>query len=128
MFKLIKTHPLIYLLFLTPFFVIPGIAIIELSVIIITLIFLLKNRNLEYYKDIKFLFLLLYSIYVATNAFFQIDDDLKFSSFFFFRYVLFSLSIFFILDLYKNIPNFSKKIIRFGSICFTTKTIIIIAL
>ena len=120
MFKLIKTHPLIYLLFLTPFFVIPGIAIVELSVIIITLIFLLKNRNLEYYKDIKFLFLLLYSIYVATNAFFQIDDDLKFSSFFFFRYVLFSLSIFFILDLYKNIPNFSKKKILFFYlvICF----------
>ena len=78
-----------------------------------TLFFLMRNRNLQYYKDLKFLFLFLFSMYIAVNAFFQIDDNLKFSSFFFFRYTLFSLSIFFILDFYKNISDLSKKNILF---------------
>lgn len=113
MLKLTKINFLFYLLFLTPFFIIPGIAVLESSVMIMTLFFLLKNRNLEYYKDVKFLFFLLFSIYLAINAFFQIDSNLRFSSFFFFRYILFSLSVFFILDFYKDVSNFSKKNILF---------------
>ena len=71
----------LYLLFLTPFFIIPGIAVVETSAILLIAYFF-KNRDLHYFKDQKFLFLILFAVYVALNAFFQIYDNLKFSSFF----------------------------------------------
>ncbi len=102
-----------YLLFLTPFLIIPGIALVEISVVSIILFFLFKNKDINYYKDFKFLFLVLFSIYIAGNAFFQIESNLKYSSFFFFRFSLLSLSIFFILDLNKSISYNTKKYILF---------------
>ena len=91
----IKNQFFLYLLFLTPFLFTIGIAVLELSVLFLILFFLYKNRNLDLYKDKKVLFLFFFSIYVAVNAFFQIHDNLKISSFFFFRYTLLSLSIYF---------------------------------
>ena len=76
----IKNNFFLYLLFLTPFMLIPGIAVIELSVLFLTLFFFWKNRDIDYFKDFKFLFLILFSLYVAANAYFQIDDNLRFSS------------------------------------------------
>ena len=107
----IKNNFLLYLVFLTPFSFILGIAIVEIIVLFLIIFFIIKNRNLIYYKDQKFLFLILFSIYVGINAFFQINDNLKFSSIFFFRFCLLSLSIFFLLDLKENIPNNDKKIL-----------------
>ena len=37
---------------------IPGIAVIELSVLFLTLFFFWKNRDIDYFKDFKFLFLI----------------------------------------------------------------------
>ena len=106
----IKNNFFLYLLFLTPFMLIPGIAVIELSVLFLTLFFFFfKNRDIDYFKDFKFLFLILFSFYVAVNAFFQIDDNLRFSSYVFFRFCLLSLSIYFILDFYKDISDKDKK-------------------
>ena len=105
----IKNNFFLYLLFLTPFMLIPGIAVIELSVLFLTLFFFYKNRDIDYFKDFKFLFLILFSFYVAVNAFFQIDDNLRFSSYVFFRFCLLSLSIYFILDFYKDTSDKDKK-------------------
>ena len=101
----------LYLLFLTPFFIIPGIAVVEISAILLIAYFFLKNRDLHYFKDKKFLFLILFAVYVALNAFFQIYDNLRFSSFFFFRFSLLALSIFFLLNLKQNVSDNHKKII-----------------
>ena len=109
MINSLKKNFFLYLLFLTPFMIIPGIAVIELSVLFLILFFFFKNREIDYLKDLKFLFLILFSFYVAVNAFFQIDDNLRFSSYVFFRFCLLSLSIFFILDFYNNISNKDKK-------------------
>ena len=53
----IKNNFLLYLLFLTPFSLILGIAIVEIIVLFLIIFFIVKNRNLIYYKDQKFLFL-----------------------------------------------------------------------
>ena len=103
----IKNNIIFYLLFLTPFTFVLGISIMEISTFLITLFFFLKNRDLNYFKDTKFLFLFIFSLYVAINAFFQIHDNLKISSFFFFRYVILALSIFFFLKYLEN--NFIKN-------------------
>ena len=107
-----KNQFLYYFLFLTPLLFILGIAVVELSTLFLTLFFLYKNKNFNYYKDKKFLFLLFFAAYIAINAFFQIYDNLKISSFFFFRFAILSLSIFFILDfLTKNLKANKNKIL-----------------
>lgn len=102
-----------YILFLAPFLLVPGILLVEISALFIILFFLFKNKDIKYYKDLKFLFLVLFSIYIAINAFFQISSNLKFSSFFFFRFSLLSLSIFYILDSNKFDSNVNKKYVLF---------------
>ena len=57
----IKINSPLYLLFLTPFLFILGIAIVELIVLSLIIFFLIKNRDLNYYRDQKFLFLILFS-------------------------------------------------------------------
>ena len=109
----IKDNLQYYILLLTPFLLIPGILLVEISALILILFFLLKNKDLKYYKDFKFLFLILFSIYIAINAWFQISSNLKFSSFFFFRFSLLSLSIFYILDSTKFNSDDAKKYILF---------------
>ena len=51
----IKNNIIFYLLFLTPFTFVLGISIMEISTFLITLFFFLKNRDLNYFKDTKFL-------------------------------------------------------------------------
>ena len=109
----IKDNLQYYILLLTPFLLIPGILLVEISALILILFFLLKNKDLKYYKDFKFLFLILFSIYIAINALFQISSNLKFSSFFFFRFSLLSLSIFYILDSTKFNSMMLKNILFF---------------
>lgn len=103
----------LYLLFLTPLLYIFGIAVVELSVLFLISFFLYKNKKIDLYKDKKVLFLFFFSIYVAINAFFQIHDNLKVSSIFFFRYALLSLSIYFILEYLNENLNKGKKEILF---------------
>ena len=85
-------------LFLLPFTFILGIAITEITVFFITIYFFLKNRNLEYFKDKKIQILFLFSIYLAIHAYINIQDNLKISSIFYFRYILFLISINYILE------------------------------
>ncbi len=94
------------LLFLIPLSFIIGIAITELLVLVSIIFFIIFNRDKDIFLDSKIIFLFLFSIYVFFNAIFQISDNLKISSLFYFRFVFFSLSI---IYLCKILDNFAKK-------------------
>ena len=97
------------LLFFFPLTFILGIAVVELFVFVF-LFFLIFNFNQQKnFFDKKFLILFFFSIYIALNAIFQITDDLKYSSLFHFRYVLFSMAIFLFYEKFFN-QKFDKKV------------------
>ena len=76
------------------------------------LLFLIINRNIQVYKNSIFIFFLLISFYFGINSIFQIyDNDLRISSIFHFRFALFSLSIFFLLEYSSSETSKSKKIL-----------------
>ena len=93
---------LLYFLLLMPFTYLIGIFMTELFSLFLILFFLINNRNIFYFKDNKFIVLFFFSIYIGLNALIQIDDNLKFSSLFHFRYILLSLSIVFFLKYFEN--------------------------
>ena len=106
MYKPLNENLLWYFLLVLPFTFIIGIAITEVAVAIVILFFFYKNRSLEFISDKKFIFLFIFSIYIGINAFIKIDDNLKTSSLFHFRYPIFAVSVFFILDYFeKKISN-----------------------
>lgn len=76
------------------------------------LLFLIINRNIQVYKNSIFIFFLLISFYFGINSIFQIyDNDLRISSIFHFRFALFSLSIFFLLEYSSSETSKFKKIL-----------------
>ena len=76
------------------------------------LLFLIINRNIQIYKNSIFIFFLLISFYFGINSIFLIyDNDLRISSIFHFRFALFSLSIFFLLEYSSSETSKSKKIL-----------------
>lgn len=95
-----------------------GIFVTELFLIIFILFFLINNRNKNYFQDRKIIYLFLVSFYFGINAFIQIDDNLKFSSIFYFRYIIFTLAIFFCFDFFENIEYKKKNIATFLFIIF----------
>lgn len=99
------------ILFLIPISFIAGIAITETLAFLSLVILILYNKNKLFYFDPKIIFLFIFSIYIFFNAYFQIFDDLRLSSFFHFRFVIFSISIFFLCEVYEN--NKDKKFFLF---------------
>ena len=98
--------------FFLPFTYIIGIAVTEFFVLLMILLFLIINRNIQIYKNSIFIFFLLISFYFGINSIFQIyDNDLRISSIFHFRFALFSLSIFFLLEYSSSETSKSKKIL-----------------
>lgn len=110
--KLQENFPITLCLFLLPFTLCIGIAVTEFFVLLLTTYFFYKNRNYEIFVNKIFIFLVIFSLYVAFNSLIQISYfDFNLSSVFHFRFTLFSLSIFFIL---KNTKlNFYEKKILF---------------
>jgi len=92
--QLIK-NKLSILLFFFPLTYLIGIAVVE-SFFLLFLIYLLFSFNKEvqnlFYKKI-ILILFLFSLYIILNAALQIPSSLKYSSIFYFRYLLFSISV-----------------------------------
>jgi len=113
MHKLKKIDFLSYLFLLMPFTYLAGIFITELYSLFLILFFLIKNRNIDYFKDYKFVFLFFFSIYIALNALVQIDDNLKYASIFHFRYLLLSLSVAFLFKYFEDINIYFKKYILY---------------
>ena len=83
------------ILLLLPLSFIVGIAVTELLVFISIVFFILFNKDKLIFFDLKIIFLFLFSIYIFFNALIQISDDLKISSLVYFRFIIFSLSIFY---------------------------------
>ncbi len=108
--KFFNKNLLWYFLFVLPITFTIGIFVTEIFLTIIILFFFYQNRNFLYYRDKKFLFLLIFSIYIAISAILKIDhNDLLVSSIFHFRYAVFSLSIFYTLTYFQDEINFRKK-------------------
>ena len=93
------------ILFLIPLSFIAGIAITEILAFLSIIILILYNRNKLFFFDPKIIFLFIFSIYIFVNAYFQIFDDLRLSSFFHIRFVIFSISIFFLCIVYEKNKN-----------------------
>ena len=113
--KLIKDKFFI-ILFYFPISFIFGIAVTETLVAICLIYFFLNYNNREIFFEKKIIILILFSIYISLNAFFQISDNLKYSSFFHLRYILFSLGIFIF---YKKLINFNFNHKLFNIILFS---------
>ena len=111
--NLLAKNFIYYLALLLPFTYILGVFITELFLGLIIIFFFTKNRSIEYFFDKKFIFLFLISLYIGLNGFFQIDDNLKISSIFHFRYIIFSLSILFCLEFFEKIETSQKKILLY---------------
>ena len=94
------------ILLLIPLSFIFGIVLTELLIALSILFFIFFNKDNSIYLDKKIIFLFLLSIYIFLNAKFQILDNLRTSSFFHFRYVILSLSIFFLCQFFES---FKKK-------------------
>ena len=94
---------LYYSIILLPFTYIFGIFITELFLSLIIIFFFIKNRNTEYFFDKKFIFLLLISLYIGLNGFFQIDDNLRVSSIFHFHADVYVYGCFYFFHFYFNL-------------------------
>jgi len=116
--NLFSKNFLYYSIILFPLTYVFGVFITELFLGLIVIFFLIKNRNIKYFFDKKFIFLLLVSLYIGLNGFFQIDDNLKISSIFHFRYIIFSLSILFCLEYFEKKEFSQNKILLYSIFLF----------
>ena len=107
----LKKKNLFIILFLIPLSYVIGIALTEFFVFLGIIFFIILNKDKTLFKDPKIIFLFMFSVYIFLNAYFQIFDDLRFSSFFHFRFVIFSLSIFFFCKNYENFKEIKYFII-----------------
>tara|TARA_A100001011_G_scaffold387826_1_gene466322 strand:- start:7003 stop:8358 length:1356 start_codon:yes stop_codon:yes gene_type:complete len=104
-----------YLSFLVlPSYII-GIAVTEITLLFLIILFFIINKNFKYYKDPKILFLLLFSLLTAFSGLINLNyNDLKIPAFFHFRYVLITITIiYFIEELFKEKNSFNKKFLNF---------------
>ena len=92
--KFFEEKNYLYLAIFFPITFIIGIAVSEVLSFLLILYYFFnsKNKNKDF-KDKKVLFLLIFYLYIVINALIQIDDNLKYSSFFYFRFILLSISI-----------------------------------
>ena len=116
MIKLINNKILPYIIFSIPLSIIIGIAVTEVLCFILILFLFINIKDIKFLYDKKIIFLFFLAFYYALVAYLKIDGELKYSSFFYFRYVLISLSIFIVLDRL-SLPNKTYLIIIF-ILCF----------
>ncbi len=99
------------LLFFFPLSFILGVAVAEIFALIFLLFLVFNFNQRKNFFEKKIIILTLFTIYISLNAMFQITDDLKYSSFFHLRYLLFSLAIFLLFEKSLN-KNFNEKIVH----------------
>ena len=109
MINLIKNNLIYYLFILLPLSYLIGISVTEFIGLTLILYFLITNREINFLKDKKIIFLFILSFFFGVNAFLQIDDNLKISSLFHFRFVILVLSILFCLKYFEKIDLEIKK-------------------
>ena len=121
----IEKNKLFIPLFFLPLTYIIGIAVVE-AFLFFYLFFLFLNDNNKKLLDQKILIILfLFSFYIGVNAFLQIPSTLKsfeqviklkYSSILHFRYVLFSIAVFFFFEKYSHIKLNKNLILSVFSI------------
>ena len=109
-------------LFFFPLTFILGIAVAEIFALFFLLFLVFNFKRGKNFFERKIIILTLFSVYIAFNAMFQITDDLKYSSFFHLRYLLFSFALFLFFE--KSLSkNCNEKIFHiFFPTEFRTKT------
>tara|TARA_B100001248_G_C27398578_1_gene467780 strand:+ start:585 stop:1916 length:1332 start_codon:yes stop_codon:yes gene_type:complete len=113
--KFFEEKNYIFLLLFFPLALLIGIAVAEVLATLSIFYYLLNSKNkINELKDIKIIFLLFLSLYFALNALIQINDSLRYSPLFFFRFVLFSMSTVFIFNLIdkKKTTSFKNKLLK----------------
>ncbi len=98
-----------YLIILIPISLISGPLIPEILITFAVLIFLYKifnSKDYSYFKNNYTIFFLFFFTYINLKSFFSIDISLSLkSSFFYFRFYLLSLTIWYVLDNHKDFPK-----------------------
>ena len=97
-------------LFFLPLTYILGVAVVEFFLFFYLFFLFFVNFNKELLNKKVIFILFLFSFYVGINALIQIPSNLKYSSIFHFRYVFFSIAVFFFFESYSKI-KINKKLI-----------------
>ena len=98
------------LFILLPLLLITGPFLPDLSISLITLIFLFNFKtetHIKYFKNIYFYFFLIFNIWIITSSLFSSNavESLQ-TSFFYFRFYVFSLAVWFILDAHEQVLKY----------------------
>ena len=121
-------NDIVYLSILSlPILAIVSIFLLEIFLIFISSIFLFqvfKSKEYFYFNNFFFKFFLIFYIYLLFNFIFQIDKIDTLSIIFYFRYIIYTLSIYYFLDKKEKLFfNFIKTVI-FCLVVLTIDTII----
>ncbi|MBD1142298.1 oligosaccharide repeat unit polymerase, partial [Pelagibacterales bacterium SAG-MED32] len=107
---LFVTNILFVMVLFVPFALLTGPFIPDLIVSLITLIFLVYTFTLKkwkYYQNKYFILFIIFCIYILLRSIFSSDPFLSLeSSLFYFRFGIFSLAVWFLLDMKKNFIRF----------------------
>ena len=92
-----------------------GIAVTELLTAFLIISFIFINKNFEYFKNLKSIFLIIFSFLVTLSGIINLDNmDLKIASLAHIRFAIFSLAIFYILEKYLGREiNINKNFLKF---------------
>ena len=89
-------------LFFFPLTHIIGIAITEFFIFSFTIFLLINFERKEFSNKVILFFLSFFSLYIGINAMSQIPSNLKYSSLFHFRYVIFAISVYLYFSVYEK--------------------------
>ena len=106
----ILKNKIFFPLFFLPLTYILGVAVVEFFLFSYLFFLFFVNFNKELLNKKVIIILFLFSFYVGINALIQIPSNLKYSSIFHFRYVFFSIAVFFFFEKYSKI-KINKKLI-----------------
>ena len=84
-------------LFFLPLTYILGVAVVEFFLLSYLFFLFIINHDKKLIDTKLVIVLFLFSFYVGVNAFIQIPSNLKYASIFHFRYVFFSIAVFYFL-------------------------------
>lgn len=119
--KIINYQKIKYFVCIFPLTYLVGIAVTEIIALSLIVLFFFHFKNIKIdFKDIKIIFISLFSVYVALNAIIQIDDNLRYSSIFYFRFVLFAIAISYIFRIIEEDLKINQNVLKiiFGILVF----------
>ena len=97
------------LLFLIPLSFVSGIVVTETLLFFCIIILIISNKDKFLYLDSKIIFLFIFSIYIFFNSLIQITGEssknLRLSSLVYFRYVIFSVSIVYLCEIFEVVKK-----------------------